>query len=379
MPAPAHWAKAAWQDGLASATNVVGLGLLLWGLTAQTRLGLTGGRLSALVLLLLSGASWAIWAVLRLTPYRRAALAAALTMGCAGGALAAYNMLAVTFMAVAALAAGTNWPLRASARVVVLNTAAMALAVGVTHRTWADMGNGVAAAFAGLVLGTSRRQAAERAGQSAEAELEATRAELEHARAEVLAERNRLAREIHDVLAHTLSALSVQLEAFDADLSAGAPVAELERRLAGTKTLVRSGLADARKAVAALREDTMPLSEQLGELCRLSGALLNIHGERDLPAPAALALYRVAQEGLTNAMKHAPGRPPVVDLAFAQDEVVLNVRNQLAGGAHRPLAGTGGGYGLQGMRERVLLLGGEVSVGPDGDQWVLTARVPVAA
>jgi signal transduction histidine kinase len=88
-----------------------------------------------------------------------------------------------------------------------------------------------------------------------------------------------------------------------------------------------------------------------------------------------LALVRVAQEALTNALKHAPGGRVQVDLHFAEHQVELTVEDG-GGGARSPLAGAGGGYGLQGMRERAELVGGSLSAGPVGSGWRVQAVVP---
>jgi signal transduction histidine kinase len=98
---------------------------------------------------------------------------------------------------------------------------------------------------------------------------------------------------------------------------------------------------------------------------------------RPVRADAALALYRVAQEALTNAAKHAPGAPATITLSFGTGEVTVSVRNETAAPAARSRVGrTGGGYGLSGMRERVRLAGGQCEAGPDGDGWQVTARTP---
>ena len=92
-----------------------------------------------------------------------------------------------------------------------------------------------------------------------------------------------------------------------------------------------------------------------------------------------MALYRVAQEALTNVAKHAPGAPTEVDLAFVDGQVRLAVRNGPGGhpsNGSGKLHRSGAGYGLQGIRERVLLLGGQVEAGPAGDGWQVEAEVP---
>jgi signal transduction histidine kinase len=98
-----------------------------------------------------------------------------------------------------------------------------------------------------------------------------------------------------------------------------------------------------------------------------------------LAPDVSLALYRVAQEALTNVAKHAPGATAEIDLDFAEGQVRLAVRNgpgcRRANGS-APLAASGAGYGLQGIRERVMLLGGRVQAGPADDGWGVEAEVP---
>ena len=136
------------------------------------------------------------------------------------------------------------------------------------------------------------------------------RADAERARAELLAGRNHLARELHDILAHTLSALSLQLEALDALIDVGRPTPEVRAQPDSLRRLVREGLDEARGAVRALREDAPPLEEQLARLSGDRHASLSVVGvPRRLAPDVSLALYRVAQEALTNVAKHAAGAP----------------------------------------------------------------------
>jgi signal transduction histidine kinase len=216
------------------------------------------------------------------------------------------------------------------------------------------------------------------------AELEASR-EAEKASA-ALAERSRLAREMHDVLAHTLSGLVLQLDA--ARLlarSEGPPngTATLGVTLDRAHALARNGLAEARQAITALRGDQLPGPELLPDLvdehrrtstgtCRLT-----VTGEPQLlPPDARLAVYRTAQEALSNVRKHAPGADVDVRLRWAPGEAVLVVEDR---DGHPPTAPdrSASGYGLTGMAERAQLLGGGLSAGPIESGFRVALRVPL--
>jgi signal transduction histidine kinase len=194
--------------------------------------------------------------------------------------------------------------------------------------------------------------------------------------AQLVTERNRLGREIHDVLAHTLGAVSIQLTALDSRVAAGDPPEALRGRVRGLHSLVGDGLQEARDAVRALRDDKLSLETQVRRLCALHGATLRLEGRsRPLRADQALALYRVVQEALTNAAKHAPDASVTVALTYEEGEVTITVDNQ-RGSASSPLADTGGGHGLDGMRARVELVGGRSTAGPLDGGWRVTAAVP---
>jgi signal transduction histidine kinase len=222
------------------------------------------------------------------------------------------------------------------------------------------------------------------------AELEESRAaEL---RAAALAERQRLAREMHDVLAHSLSGLVVQLEGARMLAAADSGDARLPEVVDRAHQLAKSGLAEARQAIGMLRDadDQLPGTDRLPELagdfttdtgvpCRftMSGE------ERPLSPEVRLALYRVAQEALTNVRKHASNPEAVqVALDYLPGEVTLTVEDTVrqpvrTGAQDTPQNGTpGGGYGLTGMRERAGLLGGVLQAGPTDTGFRVRLRVP---
>ncbi|KUN16648.1 histidine kinase [Streptomyces antibioticus] len=210
-----------------------------------------------------------------------------------------------------------------------------------------------------------RLLAQERAARAAEAESAA------------LAERARIAREIHDVLAHSLSAQLVHLEAARLLIERGADRDQILERVVAARGMARDGLTETRQALSALRGDMTPLEDFLAQLVETSaGAEVTITGERRaLSAEASQAVRRVAQEALTNVRKHAPGAKVRLRLAYGEHQVTLDVRD--SGGSGGELTATGGGYGLLGMRERAELLGGSLDAGPDEEGFTVTLKVPV--
>ncbi|MDN3021316.1 histidine kinase [Streptomyces sp. S.PB5] len=210
-----------------------------------------------------------------------------------------------------------------------------------------------------------RLLAQERAARAAEAESAA------------LAERARIAREIHDVLAHSLSAQLVHLEAARLLVERGADREQILERVVAARGMARDGLAETRQALSALRGELTPLEDFLAQLVgEAPGAEVTITGERTyLSAEASQAVRRVAQEALTNVRKHAPGAEVRLRLEYGEHQVTLAVRD--SGGSPGELTGAGGGYGLLGMRERAELLGGSLEAGPDEEGFVVTLKVPV--
>ncbi|MFE1234548.1 sensor histidine kinase [Streptomyces sp. NPDC058745] len=199
-----------------------------------------------------------------------------------------------------------------------------------------------------------------------------------------LAERARIAREIHDVLAHSLSAQMVHLEAARLQIEAGADREMILERVVAARSMARDGLAETRHALSALRGDMVPVEDYLRELAREDRAEVRVTGDRrPLPAEASQAVRRVAQEAFTNVRKHAPGARTTLLLAYGAGEVGLEVRDTGTPAADTggdgpdvSLAASGAGYGLLGMRERAELLGGTLEAGPDGTGFAVRLRVP---
>ncbi len=233
-----------------------------------------------------------------------------------------------------------------------------------------------------VFIGMSSRARAEALAAAQRAAAQAERAAQAEARELALAERGRIARDVHDVLAHSLAGINMQLEVADALLDDG----QIEPAQAATRraqSLVRAGLTEVQRTVRALREDALPLVETLrAMLAEWPDAVLQVSGEVvELDVRVAQALVRCAQEALTNAHKYAPHAPLRVTLDYAAAATRLSVANGPAGAATRPLATSGSGMGLVGMRERVALVGGTVQAGPildgaDRGGWLVRVEVP---
>ncbi len=228
-----------------------------------------------------------------------------------------------------------------------------------------------------------------RTAEAAAAVRRATVAELEReaaARVAVAEERARIARELHDVVAHAVSVMVLQVGAVRHRLPDG--LDEDRGALMGVEKAGRTALAEMRRLLGAMRRegDDLDLAPQPG-LDRLDALLAEIgragldvrlHVEGDpAPLPRALDLsaYRIVQEGLTNVLKHARASCAEVALLYGADELGIEVRDDGDGD------GSGaGGYGLVGVQERVKLFGGEMSAGPAVDGgFVLRTRLPLEA
>jgi signal transduction histidine kinase len=194
-------------------------------------------------------------------------------------------------------------------------------------------------------------------------------------------ERNRIARELHDVIAHSLTVSLLHVSsarlALDEDPHEAAAALEEAERLG------RQSLDEVRHAVGLLRRDgqhdpTAPLPGSLDvpalvERFRAAGAEVSAHLEGDLaalPSTVGLAAYRIVQEALTNAAKHAPRAPAHVELRVEPEAVRLCVDS--AGPPQQ-----GNGLGLVGMRERAESLGGHCEAGPGGSGWLVRAELPL--
>lgn len=209
----------------------------------------------------------------------------------------------------------------------------------------------------------------------------------EQTRAAAVAERGRIAAELHDVLAHSLSGAAIQLQAARKLAEREQATPPVRNAIDRAGELVKDGLANARQAVGALRGDELPGVAQLESLVTAFrddtavDASLRIEGSaRTLPTEASLALYRGAQEALTNIVRYAPGATTTVLLHYDSDRTVLSIEDHLPQSGGSPsregLQGVGGGRGLAGMRERIERVGGSAAAGPTPSGWRVELVVP---
>jgi signal transduction histidine kinase len=295
------------------------------------------------------------------------------------------NLIVLSILALAAMAEISplaGWIVTAAGAVVIESAG---LRPGMS--TWTTIGYPVALLL-GLLLGLNRCNHRVQAEQARALAARSDELREEQARAAALDERARIAREIHDVLAHSLGALGLQIELAEAVLTDTGDQERAAGILHQAHRMAADGLAETRRAVHALRGQTPPLPEGLAELSaehqRRHGAQVTfeVTGEpRALPPDAGLALTRTAREALVNAAKHAPRQPVQVRLDYAGSGTSVMVTSHLASGSpadgpEPALVTVNGGYGLTGMRERLLLLDGTLSAGRNGGDWVVEARVP---
>ncbi|MFC4008728.1 sensor histidine kinase [Nonomuraea purpurea] len=209
-----------------------------------------------------------------------------------------------------------------------------------------------------------------------------------------LAERARIARELHDVVAHHMSVIAIQAEAVP--LKAAGDPAQLEAGLAEIRGLSLEAIAELRNVLGVLRDqdgrtDTAPQPgfDRIDELvanARAAGlaVLVRRAGELDgLPPAVGLSAYRIVQESLSNAMRHAPGATVAVDISRDSDTIRVWVANgpgtaPTGGPANGATETRGAGQGLVGMRERAALLGGALEAGPSSDGgFEIRATLPI--
>jgi signal transduction histidine kinase len=273
---------------------------------------------------------------------------------------------------------------------VRLSVVVAGAAIGAVSAAWVADGR---AGIAGIVLNDFAILAfyflslfARRLGESNQraevllSELEQTRAA--QAQAATLAERQRLAREMHDVLAHSLSGLVLNLEGAMLLADQGRADPQVRDAIHGAHRLARTGLQEARRAIGMLRDDALPGPQRLADLAAEFEADTGVPcqvtvtgAEAELGTDARLTVYRVAQEALTNIRKHARASRVELRLAYQPHGTRLIIEDFDRCG-ERPGPDEGTGYGLTGMRERAELLGGTLAAGPTDGGFRVELQVP---
>lgn len=198
-------------------------------------------------------------------------------------------------------------------------------------------------------------------------------------------ERRRIAREVHDVIAHSLSITLLHLTAARHALATDADVDEAVDALVDAERLGRQAMADIRRTVGMLdagpasttaEPGAADLDDLVGDF-RRAGLTVDYSRTGDLnlvTGAVGLALYRIGQESLANVAKHAPGAPASVRLVVDEDHTTLTITNELPLGPPTP---AGDGMGLRGMRQRAELLGGRIAAGRDAGGWAVRAGFPL--
>ncbi|HYW26380.1 MAG TPA: sensor histidine kinase [Terriglobales bacterium] len=266
--------------------------------------------------------------------------------------------------------------------------AAVAILAGtaVVVRAGGPIGIGFNLAFVACAWSFGYNARTQRALRAALAELVASteHARIEEARLAAADERGRLAREVHDVVAHSLSVIVVQAGA-GRRVAEDVP-AEVREVLSSIERTGREALGEIRRLLGVLRSGDGERTPQPGvaalpallERFRALGLDVeaDVVGGRDLPATVDLSAYRIVQEGLTNCLRHARGAAARVVVRRDAGALLVEVRN--GPGGTSGVTPAGAGHGLTGMRERAVVYGGELEAGPQpGGGWLVRARLPV--
>jgi signal transduction histidine kinase len=379
--------------GPAAAVRLAALvGLIFWQFQASDPAGFHGRHLVLTVLLAGASLAWLTWAWDyddQISVIHRQLRWDVYLMSLCGGVMLGISQDGPSnvFVFVAAFSAGA----RVAMPKALLPTGLGIVAVCVSWVIYNQHGVGELAYGLGILAtafaGAQRHDSTLRREQAELLLAQSQRSHEEALRAAKLEESSRIAREIHDVLAHSLAGLTIQLEATAALIESGADSDTILPRVRHAHELAREGLRETRMAVGALRGDGAPVVpaasriEALVSDFRATGReiTLTINGSREaLAGPHGDAGVRIIQEALTNVTKHAPGAHVTV-LVGAGPPLTLTVANTDPGGVTVPpssLAASGGGYGIAGMRERVEEQGGSFSAGPIDGGWLVSAELP---
>jgi signal transduction histidine kinase len=327
-------------------------------------------------------------AAARYPAWLRPAALGALAFGAGFASSAGHGGTAnVIFTFVAAMMAGADTDLGAALAVTAAGVLAIDASGLIFGASYGVLIGFPAFVVGGLVVGRNRASYRIQAEQAAALLAQREQLETEQRRADLLDERARIAREIHDVLAHSLGALGIQIQAARAVMTRDGDIGRAGELLGVAQQMAAEGLEETRRAVHALRADTMPLGEELAKATNTYAQRYHVAVSFDtsgvpapLPPDATVALLRVAQEALVNATKHAAGQRVAMCLAYEDADVRLTVSNDLApdsaADGEPAVTTVNGGYGLTGMRERLRLLNGTLEAGQRDGQWIVTAELP---
>jgi signal transduction histidine kinase len=379
----------------ATLIRLLGGGVIVWTVVGSDPPPSGSGRgLVVLALLVLSAIAWLAWTfwsskvtVLTVDLFVLAGAGAALAGASPSSAASAFAFVAVV---VAPVRVG----FRRSLPIVLTAVVGAAAAFAVYHGSILGL-VAYSLGFLASALGAENLHQTRSRAEQAELLLAQTqRSHEEQLRSARLEEQARIAREIHDVLAHALAGLTIQLEATATLIEQGADRTTLLERVRRAHELAREGLRETRRAVGALRGDPSVsvragIEALVAEFNSAAEVPIRLELEGNLAGldeHAGEAVIRVVQEALTNVRKHAPGASVFVsvDVSEAPGGSVVVVVEDTRDGAgessdQTALSATGGGYGLRGMRERAEGLGGSLDAGPSDGGWRVELRLPSRA
>lgn len=324
-------------------------------------------------------------AVLLLLPRTPGLLSGSLTWFAGLCGLAAMVATPQGFAEVLVLVAAGHLPMSVPVRRRLPNIIVLSLLFGGTVWYISDSLVGLLAGLGTLFFAERTVERAELAAERDRAvallaEVEATRdARTQAAAAE---ERTRIARDLHDVLAHSLSGLSLQLQAIRSVAAREGVGPAVTVPIDRAADLAREGVGEAKAAMSALREPTTRGIESVAALVqRFPGdASVSVTGTpEEVGARAGSAVYRCVQESLTNAARYATGSPVTVELAWQPRTLRVTIADHGIPTGRAPLGVEGTGNGLDGMRERIDAVGGTMRAGSHGAGWQVIVTVPATA
>ncbi|MFC5185731.1 sensor histidine kinase [Actinomadura harenae] len=335
---------------------LAGLAFMAWGETAHPGiLGTRGTPLATAIAFTAASAGWLAWGLAGPLGDSAVVTASVCWTAVAGSALLfVHPATAVCWFALwACVFAGAARPARIGLPLTLVCVGIL-LAGYLTHRG-GSLATLAAVMFVAYVIGRERRG---------------------HAQAATLTERGRIAAELHDILGHSLTALSLQVRTASAALEITGDRDLALAHLARAGRLAHAGQEETVAAVRTLRDGALAVESLARGLIDTSGvpATLTVEGRpRPLTASRGMAVYRMLQESLTNAGKHAPGADASILLSYTPRRLAVTVDSPDGADA----GAVSGGQGLRLMRERIEGVGGELTAGPDDGVWRVRAEVPL--